>query len=39
MDAETRKAVEERAHALWEEAGRPEGSALLSGCVLSRSSG
>ena len=29
MDAETRKAVEERAYALWEEAGRPEGSALL----------
>ena len=29
MDAEMRKAVEERAHALWEEAGRPDGSALL----------
>ena len=29
MDAVTRKAVEERAHALWEEAGRPEGSSLL----------
>jgi hypothetical protein len=29
MDAVMRKAVEERAHALWEEAGRPEGSALL----------
>jgi hypothetical protein len=29
MDAVTRKAVEERAHALWEEAGRPDGSALV----------
>ena len=29
MDAEMRKAVEERAHALWEEAGRPDGSALM----------
>ena len=29
MDAEMRKAVEERAYALWDEAGRPEGSALL----------
>ena len=29
MDAVMRKAVEERAYALWEEAGRPDGSALL----------
>ena len=29
MDAVMRKAVEERAYALWDEAGRPEGSALL----------
>ena len=29
MDVVTRKAVEERAHALWEEAGRPEGSSLV----------
>ena len=29
MDAEMRKAVEERAYVLWDEAGRPEGSALL----------
>ena len=29
MDAATRKAVEERAYALWDEAGRPDGSALL----------
>ena len=29
MDAEMRKAVEERAYALWDEAGRPDGSALL----------
>jgi hypothetical protein len=29
MDAEMRKAVEERAHALWDEAGRPDGSSLL----------
>ena len=29
MDEVTRKAVEERAYALWEEAGRPEGSGLL----------
>ena len=29
MDAEMRKAVEERAYVLWDEAGRPDGSALL----------
>lgn len=29
MDAAMRKLVEERAYALWEEAGRPDGSALL----------
>ena len=29
MDAVMRKAVEERAYALWDEAGRPEGSALM----------
>ena len=29
MDAEMRKAVEDRAYALWDEAGRPDGSALL----------
>ena len=29
MDAEMRKSVEQRAYALWDEAGRPEGSALL----------
>jgi hypothetical protein len=29
MDQVTRKAVEERAHALWREAGSPEGDALL----------
>ena len=29
MDAEMRKAVEERAYTLWDEAGRPDGSALL----------
>ena len=29
MEQATRKAVEERAYALWEEAGRPEGSGLL----------
>ena len=29
MDQATRKAVEERAHALWQEAGSPEGDALL----------
>jgi Protein of unknown function (DUF2934) len=29
MDQATRKAVEERAYALWEEAGRPDGSGLL----------
>ena len=29
MDAELRKKVEERAYALWDEAGRPDGSALL----------
>src|SRR3954447_470207 len=29
MDQITRKAVEERAHALWQEAGSPEGDALL----------
>ena len=29
MDADTRKAVEERAYVLWDEAGRPDGSALL----------
>ena len=29
MDADMRKAVEERAYALWDEAGRPDGSALL----------
>lgn len=29
MDAVMRKAVEDRAHALWDEAGRPDGSALL----------
>ena len=28
MDQVTRKAVEERAHALWQEAGSPEGDAL-----------
>ena len=28
MDQITRKAVEERAHALWQEAGSPEGDAL-----------
>src|SRR3954464_6516481 len=29
MDQAIRKAVEERAHALWQEAGSPEGDALL----------
>ena len=29
MDTETRKAIEERAYVLWDEAGRPDGSALL----------
>ena len=29
MDVELRKKVEERAYALWDEAGRPDGSALL----------
>ena len=28
MDDETRQAIEHRAYALWEEAGRPDGSAL-----------
>ena len=29
MDVAMRKAIEERAYALWEEAGRPDGSGLL----------
>ena len=29
MDAVMRKSVEERAYALWDQAGRPEGSALM----------
>ena len=29
MDAVMRKSVEVRAYALWDEAGRPEGSALM----------
>jgi hypothetical protein len=28
MDADMRRAVEQRAYALWDEAGRPDGSAL-----------